>query len=761
MVNAHKDRIPEKTKEILKGTDFGEMMEPFWQDKITEIQLHKHEADLEILMRHFDRTDNKWKFGDVVMEITEEDITTLFHLPAEGEVFNVNRRVVREEMEDSPIFGSPLKTHAVLRTKVESNLVTELTKLAKEKDARKIAVLMITYLFSTFFFTRTGAQITWDMVAVCERIENINMYNWPRLILNFLMEGLQKYRRNSPSVLNGCLLLIYYWFLEKTRAKTWILGKQNETPRFIRWSIKEIFSLEQLYRNENLAVDLIKAGPWQGKIGLEDLKMGDEVQDTPSFDNWVPQASQTEEEQNERLTGNIKELIREMEAAIGETKPTKEMEAKLGRLAKANEELNAQNKDLWVKLKVADERIKELEIEKRAKNNLIRALYIRLEKEKGEVPPPQKQLEIVPFMPKVVPQDEVEDENPNFGQSVGEETHYAASVGKSTDTVTSTFPIAEEIPGQQDESRLQPGQQVHGNEEEDEQLDNIIRIIAEKEVMGVMGKEKQREGTPAKQEPQKKTPEIHSIVKNVKTYRRAAKKAREEEWEYDTPEEAKITKRAAPKKAGIMLQAQRKMLNNIKIKGVKCDKPTWRTLDPAVARHYRDFFNVAVKDTTEYWTSIDLLRRITKHDLRVIIQEGDIETDVISVYMDLLKSDAEKLNAQVGFLTVDAGYYAIKYEQTKEQDEDTRPFECGVETMIYEPLWSVFRFKKVLVPIHHTTSMHYTLLVIDNETRMFSHMNSLRPPINEFTNEEKYQLNAARVVCSKAHTEIHTCCELD
>ncbi|XP_024196311.1 uncharacterized protein LOC112199539 [Rosa chinensis] len=490
-----------------------------------------------------------------------------------------------------------------------------------------------------------------------------------------------------------------------------------------------------MYKNENLAVDLIKAGPWSAKIRLEDLELGDEV----------PQASQAEKEQNKRLTGNIKELIREMEAAIGETKPTKEIKAKLGRLAKANEELNAQNKDLRGKLKVADERIKELKIEKRAKNNLIRALYIQLEKEKGEVPPPQRQLEIVPFKRKVVPQDEVKDENPNFGPSVGEETCYAASVGKLTDTMTSAFPIAQEVPKQQYESRFQPGQQEHGNEEEDEQLDNIIRIIAEKEVMALVGKEKQKEGTHAEQEQHKKTLEIHSIVKNVKTYRRAAKKAREEEWEYDTPEEAKMTKRAAPKKAGIMSHAQRKMQHKIKVKGVKCDKQTWRTLDPVVARHYRDFFNIAVKDTTEYWINNDLLRRITKHDLRVIIQEGDIETNVISVYIDLLKSDAEKQNAQVGFLTVDAGYYAIKYEQTKEQDEDTRTFECGVETMIYEPLWTVFRFKNVLVPMHHTTSMHYTLLVIDNEKMSFSHMNSLRPPIDEFTNEEKYHLNAARV----------------
>ena len=104
----------------------------------------------------------------------------------------------------------------------------------------------------------------------------------------------------------------------------------------------------------------------------------------------------------------------------------------------------------------------------------------------------------------------------------------------------------------------------------------------------------------------------------------------------------------------------------------------------------------------------------------------------------------------INLVTFCMQYYAIKYEQTKEQDEDTTPFECGVETMIYEPLWSVFRCKEVLVPIHHTTSMHYTLLVIDNEKRRFSHMNSLRPPIDEFTNEEKYHRNAAKVVCSNS-----------
>ncbi|XP_040363300.1 uncharacterized protein LOC112168038 [Rosa chinensis] len=181
--------------------------------------------------------------------------------------------------------------------------------------------------------------------------------------------------------------------------------------------------------------------------------------------------------------------------------------------------------------------------------------------------------------------------------------------------------------------------------------------------MALVGKEKHKEGTHAEKEQQKKTPEVHSIVKNVKTYQRAAKKAREEKWEYDTPEEAKMIKRAAPKKVGIMLQAQGKFHNKIKLKGVKCDKQTWKTLDPAVARYYRDFFNVALKDTTEYWISSDLLRRITKHDLRVIIQEGDIETDVISVYIDLLKSDAEKNNAQVRFLAVDAGVSSLNQMQ--------------------------------------------------------------------------------------------------
>ncbi|XP_040371772.1 uncharacterized protein LOC121052019 isoform X3 [Rosa chinensis] len=360
---------------------------------------------------------------------------------------------------------------------------------------------------------------------------------------------------------------------------------------------------------------------------------------TPSFDSWVPQASQAEEEQNKRLTGNIKELISEMETAIGETKPPKVMEEKLERLAKANEDLNAQNRDLWAKLKMADEKIKGLEVEKRAKNNLIRALCIRLRKEKGELPPQQTQLQVVPFTPRVA-QEEVEEEAPNFGASLGEETSYAATVGHETERVIAAFPMAMELHEQRE----------GGEQEEEAHLYMIVNMIAENEENADIGKKKEEKGAPGKQK-EKKNMEIMSIEKNVKTYKQGEKKAKEADWEYDTQEESKMRKRAPPKRARIV-PLTRKMENKIKIKGVNCDKPTWRTLDPAIGKHFQKFFNATAKDTV----SNDLLSRITKHDLRVIIQEGDVETNVVRVYIDLLKSDAGKLKAKVGFLRVDAAY---------------------------------------------------------------------------------------------------------
>ncbi|KAM5569033.1 hypothetical protein ABKV19_016519 [Rosa sericea] len=397
LIDAHKSRIPAATWEILRHTVFWGMIEPFLEQKLTENQLHKHEADLEIIMRYFDKKKNKFTFGEKEMEITVQDVKALFDLPTDGIYMELNKKLSKEERKESAIFDTNVKKDSVLKTEVEKKLVKELTKEKKEKnpkkqqDPKKIASLIIMYLFAAFFFSRTATNITWDLISVCEDIDNINKFNWSRMIIDFLLDGIQKYQKNKPTTLSGCLLLIYYWFLEKTKIKNWIPGKETETPRFVRWSIKEIFNLQEVYKNPGWPERLIKDGPWLEKEWLEELEFEEKIeeQETPSFNNWVPQASQREEEERIRLTGNVRVIIEELEAVLGEEPIRESMGEKLKRLAEGNEQLSKRSKEMWTKLKIADEMIDSLEkkkhdllLETRANKNQIAALYKLLAKAK-------------------------------------------------------------------------------------------------------------------------------------------------------------------------------------------------------------------------------------------------------------------------------------------------------------------------------------------------------------------------------------------
>ncbi|XP_061989544.1 uncharacterized protein LOC133708104 isoform X2 [Rosa rugosa] len=397
LIDAHKSRIPAATWEILRHTVFWGMIEPFLERKLTENQLHKHEADLEIIMRYFDKKKNKFIFGEKEMEITVQDVKTLFDLPTEGIYMELNKKLSKEERKESAIFDTNVKKDSVLKTEVEKKLVKELTKEKKEKDLKKqqdpkkIASLIIMYLFAAFFFSRTATNITWDLISVCEDIDNINKFNWSRMIIDFLLDGIQKYQKDKPTTLSGCLLLIYYWFLEKTKIKNWIPGKETETPRFVRWSIKEIFNLQEVYKNPGWPERLIKDGPWLEKEWLEELEFEEKIeeQETLSFNNWVPQASQREEEEIIRLTGNMRVIIEELETVLREEPTRENMEEKLKRLAEGNEQLSKKKKKMWTKLKIADEMIESMEkkkhdllLETRANKNQIAALYKLLAKAK-------------------------------------------------------------------------------------------------------------------------------------------------------------------------------------------------------------------------------------------------------------------------------------------------------------------------------------------------------------------------------------------
>ena len=109
------------------------------------------------------------------------------------------------------------------------------------------------YLFSTFFFSRTGINLTWDLVNICIDIEELKKYDWATSVVDFLLNGIRKYNKDKPSTLNGCTLLVQYWFMESTK----LVVPRSESglidgPHFVAWNIRDMFNIKALEINPNL-----------------------------------------------------------------------------------------------------------------------------------------------------------------------------------------------------------------------------------------------------------------------------------------------------------------------------------------------------------------------------------------------------------------------------------------------------------------------------------------------------------------------------
>ncbi|XP_040374679.1 uncharacterized protein LOC121052846 [Rosa chinensis] len=655
------------------------MIRPFYEKKLTETQLHKHEADLEIILKYFDVKKAKFVFGETEMEITLQDINELFDLPTTGIEWDLSKKVLKEERKASSIFDVNMRKETVIKPDLENKLSKELGK-KKNADPKIIAALLIMYLFNAFFFSRTSTTLTWDLINACEDIDNINSFNWAKMVLDFLLDGLQRYRKDHPTTLSGCIILIYYWFLEKTKIRNWIPGMEDEKPRFVRWSIKELFNLQKLHQNPDWPEELIKEGPWLEHcyINLSDTE---EEQETPSFNNWVPQASQDEEEETIRLTGNMKVLLKEMDRVIEDNGEKQEMEKQMKKLLEANEGLANHIRELWKKVTVADEKIESMEKkmtevmqENRSHQNHIKALKKCLAKGTSRNPDlksSEQQNNQQQMVQVSTEKDHRRESTGNFAEydtqtPVNEEPRAADPINAS--------PISYKSP---EREVIEDTHLVTLNEMESEKIDQLVSKIleaAETVEMPEGGTEMAVPSVPR----EKKTVDMHSIERNVKVKKRkAAVKDKDDDFEYDTPEilktyekkrktaaqeQPKQKKKAQPKPP-TKIQKGKEVQHQIQIKEVNCEKYTWKTLKPELARHYQQFFEMVDDNTYVYWSSENGILGVTRGDMKIIVEEKDLDVNVVKAYTEILQKEMKETNTQIGLLNIEAAFYAVQHEK--------------------------------------------------------------------------------------------------
>ncbi|KAL6144716.1 hypothetical protein ACLB2K_055407 [Fragaria x ananassa] len=158
------------------------------------------------------------------------------------------------------------------------------------------------------------------------------------------------------------------------------------------------------------------------------------------------------------------------------------------------------------------------------------------------------------------------------------------------------------------------------------------------------------------------------------------------------------------------------------------------------------------KKIEAYWTCPEGWHCLSKSDLKRIIEHSDILSSSLQVYMRLLKERAEAAKLLVGFMNMEIVKDVIEHETMLElhklsggtTGDFKSGYELGMEENFYKPLWTLFGKHMVFIPLHHGSSLHYTLLLIDNINKRFYHMNSSLP--TPYKEKDNFHFKNAKAV---------------
>ncbi|KAM1230482.1 hypothetical protein ACFX11_040780 [Malus domestica] len=116
----------------------------------------------------------------------------------------------------------------VTKTKIEVSLRNVVAGRSNE-ERLDFARLMCLYFCNTLLLCNSSTQILWKLMGICEKLDQIQTYNWAMTIAECLNKSLV----HMP--------VLYFWFGGKTRLLTPIVGRENKLPNFVSWSLVQLY----------------------------------------------------------------------------------------------------------------------------------------------------------------------------------------------------------------------------------------------------------------------------------------------------------------------------------------------------------------------------------------------------------------------------------------------------------------------------------------------------------------------------------------
>ncbi|XP_062028562.1 uncharacterized protein LOC133744473 [Rosa rugosa] len=188
-------------------------------------------------------------------------------------------------------------------------------------------------------------KISWDYVRACENLDKIGYYDWAKEVGSFLKKSIKalkkKNSKSSYGNTGGCVLIILYWFCQKTEKIKPISGREKEEHEMRKWDI------QRLIQN------------WTSFNSLKKLTEDQEESESDEEENRSDEAKTAPEGQEE---GNDDQNSENEEDNLEVEKKLKEKKQELKKFAEDMENLEERNAELMTENLCLTSSVKELEL---------------------------------------------------------------------------------------------------------------------------------------------------------------------------------------------------------------------------------------------------------------------------------------------------------------------------------------------------------------------------------------------------------------
>ncbi|KAM5573604.1 hypothetical protein ABKV19_013242 [Rosa sericea] len=246
-IKDNKKNISARTLDLLRQSPFGNIVDAFHGGYIEEKSAKKSDDFITLLLQAYDHENDLFFFGKKKFRISTRDISKILGMPAKGDLVPKTSESAYQSDFVQEFFP---KKPRINKKAVEKALQDALkdkptTEEGIEKKDKNVARLILLDLSIKFLFPNAGGTISWDYVKACENLDKIGSYDWAREVGSFLKKSIKTLKKKKESSspygnTGGCVLIILYWFCQKTGKIKPISGRENEDHGMRKWDIQKL-----------------------------------------------------------------------------------------------------------------------------------------------------------------------------------------------------------------------------------------------------------------------------------------------------------------------------------------------------------------------------------------------------------------------------------------------------------------------------------------------------------------------------------------